>query len=78
MIGEYLAQHEEFSTSVLHAYVESMNFSRMRFDVAMLEFLKGFQLPRGALKIEAIIQKFAAWYVFFKLLHFLAYEHFFY
>ncbi|KAL6565292.1 hypothetical protein OROGR_002243 [Orobanche gracilis] len=59
MIGEYLGQHDDFPVSVMHAYVESMNFSEMKFDIAMREFLKGFRLPREARKIDSIMEKFA-------------------
>ncbi|KAL6565308.1 hypothetical protein OROGR_002259 [Orobanche gracilis] len=59
MIGEYLGQHEDFPVSVMHAYVESINFSGMKFDIAMREFLKGFRLPREARKIDSIVEKFA-------------------
>lgn len=59
MIGDYLGQHEEFPISVVHAYVESMNFHGMRFDVAIREFLKGFLLPGDAQKIDRIMEKVA-------------------
>lgn len=59
MIGDYLGQHEEFPIAVMHAYVDSMNFSGMKFDFAILEFLKGFRLPGEAQKIDRIMEKFA-------------------
>lgn len=59
MIGDYLGQHEEFPLSVVRAYVDSMNFSGMKFDVAIREFVKGFRLPREAQKIDRIMEKFA-------------------
>ncbi|KAL6516751.1 Brefeldin A-inhibited guanine nucleotide-exchange protein 5 [Orobanche hederae] len=62
MIGEYLGQHEDFPVSVMHAYVESINFSGMKFDIAMREFLKGFRLPREARKIDSLVEKFADCY----------------
>lgn len=62
MIGDYLGQHEEFPLAVMHAYVESMNFSGMKFDVAIREFLKGFRLPGEAQKIDRIMEKFAERY----------------
>ncbi|KAL0402578.1 UNVERIFIED_CONTAM: Brefeldin A-inhibited guanine nucleotide-exchange protein 5, partial [Sesamum latifolium] len=62
MIGDYLGQNEEFSIAVMHAYVESLNFSRMKFDMAFREFLKGFQLPGEAQKIDRIMEKFAERY----------------
>lgn len=59
MIGDYLGQHEEFPVAVMHAYVDSMNFSGMKFDLAIREFLKGFRLPGEAQKIDRIMEKFA-------------------
>ncbi|KAL0286943.1 UNVERIFIED_CONTAM: Brefeldin A-inhibited guanine nucleotide-exchange protein 5 [Sesamum angustifolium] len=62
MIGDYLGQNEEFSIAVMHAYVESLNFSGMKFDMAFREFLKGFRLPGEAQKIDRIMEKFAERY----------------
>ncbi|XP_042036168.1 brefeldin A-inhibited guanine nucleotide-exchange protein 5-like isoform X2 [Salvia splendens] len=62
MIGDYLGQDEEFPNSVLHAYVESINFSGMKLDVAIHEFLKGFELPGEAHMIDRIMETFAARY----------------
>ncbi|XP_047964493.1 brefeldin A-inhibited guanine nucleotide-exchange protein 5-like isoform X2 [Salvia hispanica] len=62
MIGEYLGQDEEFPNSVLHAYVESINFSGMKLDIAIHEFLKGFELPGEAHMIDRIMETFAARY----------------
>ncbi|CAA0821230.1 HOPM interactor 7 [Striga hermonthica] len=62
MIGDYLGQHEEFPLAVMHAFVDSMNFSGMKFDLAIREFLKGFRLPGEAQKIDRIMEKFAERY----------------
>ncbi|CAN6183816.1 unnamed protein product [Urochloa humidicola] len=62
MIGEYLGQHEEFPLAVMHAYVDSMKFSGLKFDAAIHEFLKGFRLPGEAQKIDRIMEKFAERY----------------
>ncbi|EEF46181.1 guanine nucleotide-exchange, putative [Ricinus communis] len=62
MIGDYLGQHEEFPLAVMHAYVDSMKFSEMKFDMAIREFLKGFRLPGEAQKIDRIMEKFAERY----------------
>ncbi|CAN4075419.1 unnamed protein product [Withania somnifera] len=62
MIGDYLGQHEEFPVAVMHAYVDSMNFSGMKFDLAIRQFLKGFRLPGEAQKIDRIIEKFSERY----------------
>ncbi|KAJ0966984.1 hypothetical protein J5N97_023901 [Dioscorea zingiberensis] len=62
MIGEYLGQHEEFPLAVMHAYVDSMKFTGLKFDAAIREFLKGFRLPGEAQKIDRIMEKFAERY----------------
>ncbi|XP_057949137.1 brefeldin A-inhibited guanine nucleotide-exchange protein 5 isoform X2 [Malania oleifera] len=62
MIGDYLGQHEEFPLAVMHAYVDSMKFSGMKFGAAIREFLKGFRLPGEAQKIDRIMEKFAERY----------------
>ncbi|EFH53532.1 predicted protein [Arabidopsis lyrata subsp. lyrata] len=62
MIGDYLGQHEEFPLAVMHAYVDSMIFSEMKFHSAIREFLKGFRLPGEAQKIDRIMEKFAERY----------------
>ncbi|KAL3650082.1 Brefeldin A-inhibited guanine nucleotide-exchange protein 5 [Castilleja foliolosa] len=62
MIGDYLGQHEEFPLAVMHAFVDSMKFSGMKFDIAIREFLKAFRLPGEAQKIDRIMEKFAERY----------------
>ncbi|XP_058108815.1 brefeldin A-inhibited guanine nucleotide-exchange protein 5 [Magnolia sinica] len=62
MIGDYLGQHEEFPLAIMHAYVDSMKFSGLKFDAAIREFLKGFRLPGEAQKIDRIMEKFAERY----------------
>lgn len=62
MIGEYLGQYEEFPLAVMHAYVDSMKFSGLKFDTAIREFLRGFRLPGEAQKIDRIMEKFAERY----------------
>ncbi|XVE97802.1 hypothetical protein REPUB_Repub03eG0050400 [Reevesia pubescens] len=62
MVGDYLGQHEEFPLAVMHAYVDSITFSGMKFDTAIREFLKGFRLPGEAQKIDRIMEKFAERY----------------
>ncbi|KDP33992.1 hypothetical protein JCGZ_07563 [Jatropha curcas] len=62
VIGDFLGQHEEFPLAVMHAYVDSMKFSGMKFDTAIREFLKGFRLPGEAQKIDRIMEKFAERY----------------
>lgn len=59
MIGDYIGQHEEFPLAVMHAYVDAMKFSGLKFDIAIREFLRGFRLPGEAQKIDRIMEKFA-------------------
>nr|GEV36561.1 HOPM interactor 7 [Tanacetum cinerariifolium] len=58
MIGNYLGQHEVFPLAVMHAHVDSMNFTEMKFHTAICEFLRGFWLP-GEQKIDRIMENFA-------------------
>ncbi|KHF97384.1 Brefeldin A-inhibited guanine nucleotide-exchange 1 [Gossypium arboreum] len=53
---------EGFPLGVMHAYVDSVTFSGMKFDTAIREFLKGFFLPGEAQKIDRIMEKFAERY----------------
>jgi len=62
MIGDYLGEEEEFTSSVMHAYVDSMSFSDMRFDKAIQAALLDIHLPRQPQKIDRIIEKFAERY----------------
>ncbi|GAB2263622.1 hypothetical protein Droror1_Dr00025756 [Drosera rotundifolia] len=62
MIGDYLGQHEEFPLAVMHSYVDSMDFSGMKFGAAIRNFLSGFRLPGEAQKIDRIMEKFAERY----------------
>ncbi|KAH6769452.1 HOPM interactor 7 [Perilla frutescens var. frutescens] len=62
MVGDYLGQHEGFPVAVMHAYMESINFSGMKLDIAIHEFLKGFELPGDAQKIDRIMERFAERY----------------
>ncbi|GBG70096.1 hypothetical protein CBR_g5727 [Chara braunii] len=61
-VGDYLGQHDDFSIAVMHAYVDLMNFSGMRFDMAIREFLAGFRLPGEAQKVDRMMEKFAERY----------------
>lgn len=63
MIGDYMGQHEDFPLAVMHAYVDSMKFSGMKFGTAIREFLRGFRLPGEAQKIDRMMEKFAERYV---------------
>lgn len=62
MIGDYIGQHEEFPLAVMHAYIDAMKFSGLKFDTAIREFLRGFRLPGEAQKIDRMMEKFAERY----------------
>lgn len=65
-IGDYLGREKEyqggFSVKVLHAYVDSLDFTGMEFDVAIRHYLSGFRLPGEAQKIDRMMEKFAERY----------------
>jgi len=48
-----------FCIKVLHEYVDQMDFTGLRFDTAMKQFLSGFRLPGEAQKIDRMMEKFA-------------------
>lgn len=66
MVGEYLGKEREyengFCLSVLHEYVDYMDFHEMGFAEAMRYFLSGFRIPGEAQKIDRIMEKFAERY----------------
>eukprot|EP00899_Mesostigma_viride_P004348 jgi/Mesvir1/13914/Mv16037-RA.1 len=62
MIGEYLGERDDFNLKVMHAYVDSMDFSVLEFDEAIRAFLNGFRLPGEAQKIDRLMEKFAERY----------------
>ena len=48
--------------AVMHAYVDSEQFSGMRIDDALRSLLSYFRLPGEAQKIDRIMEKFAERY----------------
>ncbi len=62
-VGKYLGRdhgHSDgFNASVLRAYTEAMDFNGFSFVDAIRHFLKGFQLPGEAQKIDRIMEMFA-------------------
>lgn len=61
-IGEYLGDHTEECVAVMHAYVDSLDFTGTTFDAAIRNFLSGFRLPGEAQKIDRLMEKFAERY----------------
>ena len=59
VIGDYLGERDDFSLSVMHAYVDDLDFAGLEFDTAIRSFLSGFRLPGEAQKIDRLMEKFA-------------------
>lgn len=63
MIGEYLGEGETDNIASMHAFVDMMDFTRMRFVDALRRFLQSFRLPGEAQKIDRFMLKFAERYI---------------
>lgn len=63
MIGEYLGEGEPDNIAAMHAFVDMMDFTRMRFVDALRRFLQSFRLPGEAQKIDRFMLKFAERYI---------------
>jgi brefeldin A-inhibited guanine nucleotide-exchange protein len=63
MIGEYLGEGDPYNVAIMHAFVDSMDFTRRRFVDALRQFLQSFRLPGEAQKIDRFMLKFAQRYV---------------
>lgn len=62
MIGEYLGEGETENVDTMHAFIDMMDFSNMKFTEAMRMFLQAFRLPGEAQKIDRFMLKFAERY----------------
>lgn len=62
-IGEYLGEGDQKNIDIMHAFVDSMNFTKKRFVDALRQFLQSFRLPGEAQKIDRFMLKFAERYV---------------
>jgi brefeldin A-inhibited guanine nucleotide-exchange protein len=62
-IGEYLGEGDERNIEIMHAFVDYMDFTKMRFVDALRQFLQSFRLPGEAQKIDRFMLKFANRYV---------------
>ena len=62
-IGEYLGEGETKNIAIMHAFVDSMDFTRRRFVDALRQFLQSFRLPGEAQKIDRFMLKFAERYI---------------
>src|SRR5579862_5754593 len=63
MIGEYLGEGDEEIVAVMHAFVDQMDFTRLKFIDALRQFLQSFRLPGEAQKIDRLMLKFAGRYL---------------
>ncbi|KAI9163786.1 Protein transport protein SEC7 [Paramyrothecium foliicola] len=62
-LGEYLGEGEQKNIDIMHAFVDSMEFTKKRFVDALRLFLQSFRLPGEAQKIDRFMLKFAERYV---------------
>lgn len=62
-IGEYLGEGEPKYIEIMHAFVDTMDFTKRRFVDALRQFLQSFRLPGEAQKIDRFMLKFANRYV---------------
>jgi brefeldin A-inhibited guanine nucleotide-exchange protein len=62
-IGEFLGEGEPKNIEIMHAFVDSMEFTKKRFVDALRLFLQSFRLPGEAQKIDRFMLKFANRYV---------------
>ena len=63
MVGEYLGEGDPHNVAIMHAFVNSMDFTRRRFVDALRQFLQSFRLPGEAQKIDRFMLKFAERYI---------------
>lgn len=59
-LGEYLTRTE--NKQVMDSFIELFDFSRMRLDEALRDFLTSFRLPGESALIEKLFEKFATEY----------------
>ncbi|KAF8604941.1 hypothetical protein BDV93DRAFT_605460 [Ceratobasidium sp. AG-I] len=62
-LGEYLGEGEAENIAIMHAFVDSMDFTGSSFVEALRMFLQAFRLPGESQKIDRFMLKFAARYV---------------
>ncbi|KAK3318075.1 hypothetical protein B0H66DRAFT_532586 [Apodospora peruviana] len=62
-IGEFLGEGDQKYIDIMHAFVDTMDFTKKRFVDALREFLQSFRLPGEAQKIDRFMLKFANRYV---------------
>lgn len=63
LIGDYLGEGDEENIKIMHAFVDLIDFSNMKFVDALRLFLQTFRLPGEAQKIDRFMLKFAERYI---------------
>ncbi|KAF9226522.1 hypothetical protein BS17DRAFT_775771 [Gyrodon lividus] len=63
MIGEYLGEGDEVNITIMHAFVDLLDFRNLKFIDAFRLFLQAFRLPGEAQKIDRFMLKFAERYI---------------
>lgn len=62
-MGDYMGEggtpKTAFNVSVLHAFIDTYDFTGMTFSESLRSLLKGFRLPGEAQKIDRVVEKFA-------------------
>eukprot|EP01043_Picozoa_sp_COSAG02_P012266 COSAG02_NODE_471_length_21662_cov_70.510040_18_plen_1581_part_00 len=65
-MGDYMGEggtpKTAFNVSVLHAFIDTYDFTDMTFSESLRSLLKGFRLPGEAQKIDRVVEKFAERY----------------
>ena len=54
---------DELNISIMHAFVDELDFTEMKFTDALRLFLQSFRLPGEAQKIDRFMLKFAERYL---------------
>ncbi|KAK1759021.1 hypothetical protein QBC47DRAFT_336644 [Echria macrotheca] len=62
-LGDYLGEGDQKNIDIMHAFVDTMDFTKKRFVDALREFLQSFRLPGEAQKIDRFMLKFANRYM---------------
>ena len=62
-LGEYMGEggteKTKFNVTVLHAFIDTYDFTDQTFSDSLRTLLAGFRLPGEAQKIDRVVEKFA-------------------
>jgi len=58
-IGTVLGDEKQANIKILHAFVDTLDFSGLTFTTALRRFLQTFRLPGEAQKIDRIVEKYS-------------------